>query len=131
MRRILAIAAVSGLFLLVWAWGPSAGQDSSKPKPAFSVEEFAGKVLMIYRKPPARGAVLLEVRLKKLGNRTFLVGKTADRDGIKSRWVGLTYWVAVDEVSDIFEFNSLEEAREANAEAARRAPVPPEKEPPK
>jgi hypothetical protein len=64
------------------------------------------------------------VRVNKLDNRTFLVAKTADKGGVKSRWVGLTFRVAVDDVSDLFEFTSQEEAREAQAEAERRAPWP-------
>ena len=62
--------------------------------------------------------------MNKLDNRTFLVAKTAAEGGVKSRGVGLTFWVAVDDVSDIVGFSSQDEAREAQAEAERRAPWP-------
>jgi hypothetical protein len=47
-----------------------------------------------------------------LGKRSFLVGKVADD---QSRWVGSIIWLAMDEVSMIAVFDTVDAARRVPA----------------
>jgi hypothetical protein len=116
MRRFALIAVVAAM--TAPAAGGAGGAGKTKPAPP-AEGPFAGKVLMVYTRNPARGAVLQDVRVKQLGDRFFLVGKTAPRDDRPSGWTGRTLWVPVDQVSEIFEFPSVEAARKAHAEAEK------------
>jgi hypothetical protein len=119
MRATIWIAVASSILLTLGVISSIGGDE---PKPALAPDEpFAGKVLMVYGREPAKGALLEKVKVKQLGNKSFLVGKTVDRTGNgESRWAGLTMWTAIDEVTDIYEFTSVDAAREAFAEIERK-----------
>jgi hypothetical protein len=40
--------------------------------------DFVGKVVSVWARDPVKGGVLENVRLRQLGDRTFLVGQMAD-----------------------------------------------------
>jgi len=114
----MKITAVVVLCTLLLLSGPSSvGGDPPAIKPAAPPEdEFAGKVVMIWGKDPNNGGVLENVRCKQLGNRYFLVGKQAPKTDEKSRWTGVAVWIAIDQITRIAAFDSVDDAREAYAE---------------
>ena len=118
--------AVTGCLLVCLTAASSLGGDEPQPKPAPPADDpFAGKALMIYAKEPAKGAMLEKVKIKQLGNRSFLVGKTIDKDAeSRSHWTGVTMWVAIDDVTEIIEFKSADEAREAFVELEKKRSEP-------
>lgn len=114
MKRIVWFACVACAVAVGWAASTSPGGDNDKPPPN---GEFAPKVLMVYCKDPAKGAILGEVRVRQLGGRPFLVGKTLlARDAADSAWTNVPHWIAIDDVAEMFEFNTLDALRKAQAE---------------
>jgi hypothetical protein len=93
-----------------------------KAKGASEGIDCAGKVLLVRLKGPEQSVGLIEnVRKKKLDGRTFLVGQSAD-DGKGSNPVaGVTVWLACDEIAQIWEFRTVQEALDAFAK--QRAPA--------
>jgi hypothetical protein len=82
---------------------PAAGQDA---------KTFEGKFVSIQKKSNPTNSVDLEkVELKTLGGRTFLVGTGADTP---DNWQkGRPVWVALDDVSEVTVFDTLEELKKA------------------
>src|SRR5437660_4380203 len=100
MQRVTGVLFVALVGVLLWVTGSVRG-DGAKPKPDAGPEpDFTGKVLVIYGKSPNGGGVLQDAALKRLGDRCFLVGKTMSRDGSESAWVGVTAWIAMDDVRE-------------------------------
>jgi hypothetical protein len=72
---------------------------------------FIGLLVSVWAKDPAKGGMLENARLQKLGERSFIVGQLAD-DGITNDpRVGLTYWFPVDDVVMLMEFRDIKQAR--------------------
>jgi hypothetical protein len=118
----LLIVVFSGVALHL-AGGAGAAPPESSPKDAAklpALEDWAGKVVVVTT--DKFGAPMENVRLRQLGNRTFLVGRAVE-DGEKSYTAGRTVWIAVDSVTNIVEFPTVKEYLKA-AEEARRA-LPP------
>jgi hypothetical protein len=93
-----------------------AAQEVPTTKPAPGGEpDFKGKVLYVSMKEPVPSTILEHVRVRNLGNRTFLVGtyaRKSDDDPV----VPGTYWFPVDHVLQITEYRNLAEARKAFAD---------------
>jgi hypothetical protein len=79
--------------------------------------DFAGQVIMVWMKGPSKGGVFENVCIRKIADRTFLVGRVADKGDRKvgDPRVGLTYWLALDEVEMITEYPDVQTARTAYA----------------
>lgn len=94
--------------------GPVVGQPAAD-------NPFAGKFLtVIKRSDPSSSIDLEKVRVQKLDGRSFLVGTGADTP---DNWQkGKTVWVALDDVSAIIEFATLEELRRAGTVPDAPAP---------
>src|SRR5687768_16494783 len=76
--------------------GPRAAGQAAEPEP------FDGKVLAITcRAHPESGTVLEGVRLRKLADQSFLVGKGVGFGGPEEWQKGRTVWVAVSDISQI------------------------------
>ena len=75
-------------------------------------QAFEGKFISIQKKSnPANSVDLEKVEVKTLGGRAFLVGIGADTP---DNWQkGRTVWVALDDVSEVTVFGTLEELRKA------------------
>jgi hypothetical protein len=76
--------------------------------------DFAGKILVVAVKEPAKGAVLQKAQIKRLGGRSFLVGDSVKRaadDDLPEE----TIWFPVDDLLMIREFKTLEEVRKIYA----------------
>jgi hypothetical protein len=106
MSRLSFTAAA----LMVAAAGPAV---VAQPPTVGSAEQpFANKFLTIVKKSnPASSIDLEKVRVQKLDGRSFLVGVGCDTP---DNWQkGKTVWVAVDDVSEITTFATLDDLRKA------------------
>jgi hypothetical protein len=112
MKRVILPACAAIVLTVVWAASRSPG-DEPKPKPE---GDFAPKVLMVICRDPSKGAILGEAKVRPLGGRAFLVGKTLIDDGADSAWSNAPHWLALDEVVEMYEFPNLDAARKAQAE---------------
>jgi hypothetical protein len=119
MKKQLLLATVG---CLICACGmivaQSARDDVRAGAAAQADSEFRDKLLVVSVKYPSPyTAVLQEVRVRRLGNKDFFVGKTVELNTEKkTRWAGLTCWVQIDDVSGLWEFSSLAQVRDAYAE---------------
>ena len=111
MSRIsfgLAVLALAALALFVA--GPAG--VAQQPPAGGAEQPFTGKFLTVLKKSNAASSIDLEnVRVQKLDGRSFLVGTGCDTP---DNWQkGKTVWVALDDVSEITTFASLDELRKA------------------
>jgi hypothetical protein len=88
------------------------GAQQKKPEAATENAELRGKILSVTlkSKEDGAGAVLEKAALKRIERRTFLVGVVID-DGSDNPYKGTTAWLPVDEILQIMEFASADEAR--------------------
>jgi hypothetical protein len=102
---VLAVAAV-GLFTL----GPAGVAQDRKDGPA---NTFEGKFVSIVKKSnPASSTDLEDARIREVHGRPFVVGTGAD---VPDNWQkGRTVYVALDDISEVTAFATLEELRKAN-----------------
>jgi hypothetical protein len=110
--RIVVLVAVLSLSL---SPSPRSGTAADEPRPPASEADFTGKVLAITMDAADKsGAVLEQVQVRKVGGRTFLVGKGVDdgREGA-AYYKGRTLWIAVDHITHMVEFASLEELKKS------------------
>lgn len=100
---LLFMILVASVCALSTGVQPSTGQAGAD-------HEFEGKALSVITKSDPRSAVELEkVRVKKFEGRSFLVGVGADTP---NNWqVGQVVWIAVDDISVITVYASVEELR--------------------
>jgi hypothetical protein len=77
--------------------------------------DYIGRVVNVWAKDPACGGTLENVRVRRLGERTFVVGELVDLGRGDSR-VGCTFWFAVDDVLMLTEFPDVEAAKKHFAE---------------
>lgn len=100
-----------------------AGPD--KPSPASGEEApFGTKIIAVVTRTGDKdgspgGGYVEKVRLRRLGDRFFLVGTTPDFGEEFKANRGKVIWIAVSEVVHITEFDSVEELRRANSELER------------
>jgi hypothetical protein len=76
---------------------------------------FSGQIVSIWSKEPARGGVLENVSIRRLGQREFLVGRLADDGKQQDPRIGATFWFPVDEVVMLTEYANVQDARAAFA----------------
>jgi len=75
--------------------------------------DFSGKFVSVWCKDPAKGGCLENVRVQRLGQRDFLVGRVTE-DELGDDWrAGATYWFPVDDILMLIVFETLEAARKA------------------
>ena len=79
---------------------------------------FAGKVLVVgMQSSPSKGATLKQVRVERIGDREFLVGTAIDT-GHDAEWrADRVVWIALEDVLQIVEFDSLEELKQMRESA--------------
>lgn len=103
------------ILLTVFAAGfvTAAAQEQPAAAPVNAEADYTGKVLVISMKGNRAGGLLETVKVRALGGRVFLVGRLTDDGTVKNEFKGVTVWLAVDEVSQIFEFKNVAEAQKA------------------
>jgi hypothetical protein len=77
--------------------------------------DFVGKVVSVWARDPVKGGVLENVRLRQLGDRTFLVGQMADDGKGADPRNGLPLWIAFDDVMGMIVYPDVQTARAAYA----------------
>lgn len=119
-RRLLTPAALALGGSLVGGRAGAQGEDA----PA---DAFRGKFLSVLKKSDPSYSISLEaVQIRPVGSVGFLVGVGAD-DGVPDNWqIGLTVWIALDDVSEITVFETLDDLRAAmnglDLKVARQGP---------
>jgi hypothetical protein len=108
--------------LVGWWYDRLVVQSSIRGSRAMQPEtDFMGPVVNIWCKDPAKGGMFLDVKMRKLGDRYFIVGTLAKYDENDSdERNGLTFWFPVDDVLMITEYPSLAIAKEAYARHQER-----------
>jgi hypothetical protein len=77
---------------------------------------FSGKAIGISTKRPGvASGVYVNVEVKTLGQRTFLVGEAALPTPGENPYEGFRIWVPVDDIEQLWEYSSLEAARRSAA----------------
>src|SRR5262245_62119372 len=103
----LGVLALATFILLVI--GPAGVAQA--PVPAAEQPFTAQYLTLVKKSNPASSIDLEKVKVQKLDGRSFLVGTGCDTP---DNWQkGKTVWVALDDVSEITTFTSLEELRKA------------------
>ena len=100
---------VAGLAVLAVVAVGSAAPQRADPK-ATEDADFTGKVLSVQVTEPARGAVLQNARLKRLGGRMFLVGESPRTDPDEDAPEAV-YWFPVENIQLIREYKTLEDMK--------------------
>lgn len=121
-KRFYAIAVLT-LFLLVpcAVHFPLSAKEEADKQPAPG-NPFSGKVLAIFTNElsETNSYVLEEARLKTIGNRQFLAGKSAstgDEDWTRE----LPISIAWDAIVSIIEFESIEQYKQRSKDVELRA----------
>lgn len=118
---LLALAALTVFFT-----GPTG--VAQERLPVIPEQPFTAQFLTLVKKSnPASSIDLEKVKVQKLDGRAFLVGTGCDTP---DNWQkGKTVWVALDDVSEITTFGSLEELRKAGTlQEAPKAEQPPKRD---
>lgn len=118
------LLTLSLILAAAWLYGDDGGQPGAaapKPtRPAASVAGLQGRALAItIKSDPTYGIYLEDARIVELGGRPFLVGLGVD-SGAGEWTAGRRSWVAVDDISEIVEFDSVEELRKTLEPADER-----------
>ena len=97
------VAILANLGMVLYAKEPQAQQPGM---PA----GFSGKFVFVHAGEAS--ATLEEPRLRTLGNRSFIVGKSANDSVLtRPRFPGATLWIPLDQVHEIMEFADLEQLK--------------------
>jgi hypothetical protein len=108
IRRVCVVFWIAGYIAGLGAADSTPGGT----KPGDEDPDFTGKVLLISLKgPPEITTAMEKAVVKRLGKRTFLVGQSIDPRAEKNPRPGLTLWIAVDEVTRMWEFKDIAEAQ--------------------
>jgi hypothetical protein len=106
---LVGISAVAVVICLAAAENPK--RETDKPS-TDAAADFRGKVLAITLKDPIKAVWLESVRVRSLGPRFFLVGtwaKPSENETAPAEFI----WIPVDDILQIFEYKSIEDARKA------------------
>src|SRR5687768_15395641 len=103
---VFGLVVVGGLALLTLGRPGVAQERRDYPV------DFAGQFVSIIKKSnPASSTDLENAQMREVRGRWFVVGKGAD---VPDNWQkGRTVWVALDDVSEVTTFATLEELRKA------------------
>jgi hypothetical protein len=94
---------------------PAAPNPAAGPKPAADLPDFTGKALIVWAKDPIKGGVLQNARVRRLGDRAFLVGESAKQAEDEDDDPDCVLWIPVEDVQLIHEYKTLADARKAYA----------------
>jgi hypothetical protein len=118
LLALLVVASISWL-------GGSARNSQAAPAPPTEAD-FAGKIVFILTDQPygdRAGAILEQVQLRKIGGRSFLVGKGVDGGQPSAHaYKGQIVWFSVDHIVQIVEFANMDELKK---KAPQMFPPPP------
>lgn len=116
-KRLLAICLIAAA---AYAGIAVAGVDDPTTTPKAQEHDFGTKVLVVGTRPrPGEEGgsthVLEKARVRKLGDRYFIVGQWLDFDEVTA-YAGTTMWTPVGEIDHIMEFDNLKALKKAYAD---------------
>ena len=119
--RFLAISALGTALIAGLALA-----DEPKAAAANDEHDFGGKVLVVVTHPqaaqaPAGGGYLENAKVRKIGDRSFVVGKAVDLGTLSVQPKGTTVWFPLSEVVQMTEYDSADALRKALVEHTERA----------
>ena len=125
MSRVSKVLALVAVAALVGSLVRSVAVAQERSAPAATDPGLGGQFVSIIKKTgPEKSIDLEKVRVQKLDGRSFLVGVGVDTP---DNWQkGKTVWVALDDVSEMTVFSTLEELRKAG-QLQDAVPVSPKK----
>jgi hypothetical protein len=101
---IVLLAGVAAA-LVVAGFSPGASDE----KQALAKGDFKGKAVIVTVKADSRPTVLINVRVRLLGQREFLVGKVlGNLDDAKDKRKGAIIWLPVEDIRQVAEYASLD-----------------------
>jgi hypothetical protein len=112
-----AVAVTLALTLTVFAclvpfsWWTARAAAAPKASAVNESADFRGKVLLLRSIFGLESVVLEQVKVRQLGDHSFLVGKVVEAGSGKDLRMGKTVWQNVDQISQIIECESVDEAR--------------------
>jgi hypothetical protein len=108
-RMSIALTGVLVVVLVSLTVGPPGTAQERKDDAATFEGQF---VSIVTRSNPTSSTDLARAQIRKLDGRSFVVGIGAD---VPDNWQkGRTVWVALDDVSEVTVFATLEDLRKAN-----------------
>ena len=114
LRSSLVACALFAVGILVFA------SHAEEPRPAARMtSEFDGKVITITLSDNG-GGVFESAKLRTLGDRTFIVATAIDM-GNQDWRAGARVWMPVEDIHQLVEYNSVEDARKAYQAAFQNA----------
>ena len=124
-NNLIKVAGLLVIIALGWyLWAPLTGMNANAhkehppvkeaiPSPVSETTDFNGKILLVrYTGSDTflAQASIEQAKVRKLGNRLFLVGKGVDL--VYGEWAkGRTIWCALDLIGEIDVFDNLEQAK--------------------
>jgi hypothetical protein len=120
IMRLLAIAALGTTLIAGLALA-----DEPKPAAPNDEHDFGAKVVVVVTHPQAAqalpgGGYLENAKVRKIGDRSFVVGKAADLGTFSMQPKGTTVWFPLSEVMQMTEYDSVDALRKALVEQAER-----------
>jgi hypothetical protein len=128
MRSGIAVLVFAAGLLLTNVWAddkPAAEKVGEKSQPVPAVEpkqkaptseyEIRGKILGISIRGTDFGSYMQGAKIRKLGNREFLVGEWPPFPD-QNAYHGMVTWVPLDDIVHVMEFESLEKAMQSYAD---------------
>ena len=110
MRKFRTVAPAAGLLLALVLFSFSIHADAKEAPDANG--DFVGKVLVVScRSDGETGAILRDFGVRTFADKKFLVGITVEHDDPAYWTSGRTVWIAVDDIAQIVEFDSVEQYR--------------------
>jgi hypothetical protein len=110
----LSVLATVTLGCLALGWDQP-GEKANNPEPIGApATPLTGRALILSLKSNDEwGPFLQNPEVKRIGDKSFLVGKGIDdpSETVESWQVGRTVWIAVDDVSTIVEFDNAEDLK--------------------
>jgi len=121
-RRFSCAIAFALALPLVFAYGLAPLMKTSTAAPASAEKTpFKGKAMLVLLKSNT-SLPMVNAQIRKLADRTFLVGKGSD-DGQPGNWTkGHMVWVPMERVHLIVEFDSVEEMKKSWEEYQKKVP---------
>jgi hypothetical protein len=111
--------ATAGIVYLMLAFAFTLHAEPPKIAPT-NDDPFKGKILLIFiRSDKRHGAVLENVRTRRIGDVTFLVGESVYPEEGKDWYNGRTTWVSVSDIVQIVEYPNREAMLKSKAKARR------------
>jgi hypothetical protein len=115
--RIAAVVGLTAFAVCGWLTR-AASSDDKRPKASAGVQHDFGTHIVAVRTSSTKTkgqfgfteGYLEKVQVRRLGDRSFLVGQIPGRKGENSPYAGVTIWIPLSAVLELDEYESVEAA---------------------